>query len=55
MSIMVNERYEGPPAIANGGYVCGLLAESLRGRWRFVSTRRCPWVDRWFSVPRIML
>jgi hypothetical protein len=31
MSIIVDERYEGPPAIANGGYVCGLLAEGLPG------------------------
>jgi hypothetical protein len=31
MSIVVDERFEGPPAVANGGYVCGILAEMLPG------------------------
>jgi hypothetical protein len=29
--MIVHERYEGPPQIANGGVVCGMLAESITG------------------------
>jgi hypothetical protein len=31
MTIIVDQRFEGPPAIANGGYVCGVLAEGMPG------------------------
>jgi len=30
-TVVVDERYEGPPGIANGGYVGGLIAEGLSG------------------------
>ena len=30
-TITINERYNGPPNIANGGYVCGLLANFIEG------------------------
>jgi hypothetical protein len=29
--LTIEDRYEGPPEIANGGYVCGLLAETMGG------------------------
>jgi len=31
MSIIIDRHFEGPPGIANGGYVCGVLAEPLPG------------------------
>ena len=30
-TIIIKERYSGPPDIANGGYVCGLLANFIEG------------------------
>lgn len=29
--VTIDGRYEGPPGIVNGGYVCGIVAESLAG------------------------
>jgi hypothetical protein len=31
LEIVIDDRFEGPPAIANGGYACGLVAETLAG------------------------
>lgn len=31
MKVTIDKRYCGPPASGNGGYVCGLLAQNLRG------------------------
>ena len=31
MSITIDRQFEGPPGVANGGYVCGVLAELLPG------------------------
>jgi len=31
MTILIEQRFEGPPAVANGGYVAGVLAEALPG------------------------
>jgi hypothetical protein len=34
VTILIDERFEGPPAIANGGYVAGVLAEVIPGPLR---------------------
>lgn len=42
MSIVIDELFEGPPGLANGGVVCGLLAERLPERRPIAVTLRRP-------------
>lgn len=42
MSVVVDPRFEGPPGMANGGVVCGLLAEHLTPRRPIAVTLRRP-------------
>lgn len=42
MSIVIEPRFEGPPGLANGGVVCGLLAERLPERRPLAVTLRRP-------------
>lgn len=42
MSVVIEPRFEGPPGLANGGVVCGLLAEHLPERRPVTVTLRRP-------------
>src|SRR5215216_1631103 len=42
MEIVVDPRFNGPPASANGGYTCGLVAGLLGARAAEVTLRRPP-------------
>lgn len=45
-TLRIDERYRGPPASGNGGYVAGLLADSLGGSDCVVTLRRPPPLER---------
>jgi hypothetical protein len=60
-SIAINRRFRGPPTSANGGYVCGLVANVIGGSGE-VTVRAPPPLDqpleivlaptdRWSSAP----
>ena len=43
-SITIDRHYRGPPASANGGYVCGLVANAMGGSGESDAVRaRAPW------------
>jgi hypothetical protein len=51
-SIVIPERFNGPPGSANGGYTCGLVARALGGGPAEVSLRSPPPLGRPLDVER---
>jgi hypothetical protein len=52
-SIVIPERFNGPPGSANGGYTCGLVAKALGGGSAEVSLRSPPPLARPLTVDRV--
>jgi len=50
--VVIDRRFRGPPASANGGYTSGLLAEALGARCAEVNLRRPPPLDTALTVNR---
>jgi hypothetical protein len=48
--VVIDRRFRGPPASANGGYTCGLLARALGTRTAEVNLREPPPLDRALRV-----
>jgi hypothetical protein len=44
--VVIDRRFRGPPASANGGYTCGLIAAALGTRAAEVNLRKPPPLDR---------
>lgn len=51
-SVVIPERFNGPPASANGGYACGTVARLIGGRAAEVSLRKPPPLGRPMEVER---
>jgi hypothetical protein len=51
-TIVIPERFNGPPGSANGGYTCGLVAKALGGAPAEVSLRSPPPLARPLAVER---
>lgn len=51
-TVVIDRRFRGPPSSANGGYVCGLMAEALQGSSE-VTLRRPPPLDTALTLERI--
>jgi hypothetical protein len=50
--VVIDRRFRGPPASANGGYTCGILAEALGTASAEVNLRRPPPLDVALAVER---
>lgn len=50
--VVIDRRFRGPPASANGGYTCGLLAGALQTATAEVNLRMPPPLDRPLSIER---
>jgi hypothetical protein len=50
--VVIDRRFRGPPASANGGYTCGLVAAALGTRAAEVSLRVPPPLDRPLQITR---
>src|SRR5437588_2278278 len=50
-TVAIDPRFNGPPDSANGGYTCGLLAQSIDGPAE-VTLRRPPPIGRELSLER---
>jgi len=46
MEVVIDRRFNGPPASAQGGYTCGLVAERVAGHCASVSLRTPPPLER---------
>src|SRR5215813_2436798 len=51
MQVTIDKRFRGPPTSANGGYVCGLVANAIGGSGE-VTLRAPPPLDRPLAVVR---
>jgi hypothetical protein len=51
-TIVIPERFNGPPGTANGGYTCGLVAQALGGASAEVSLRSPPPLGRPLALER---
>ncbi len=51
-TVVIPERFNGPPASANGGYTCGVVAGHIDAAAAEVSLRRPPPLDRPLEVER---
>ena len=52
-SIVIPPRFNGPPDSANGGYICGLVANALGGGPAEVMLKAPPPLDREMAVERV--